>query len=66
LTGGALGVLTLGQLTEAHAAQASELDPAPFALGVASGGPDHESVDSLRHDQRSRPCIDIWAHTNVT
>ncbi|WP_435220638.1 alkaline phosphatase D family protein [Streptomyces sp. Tue6028] len=44
LTGGALGVLTFGQLTEALAAQASELDPAPFALGVASGDPDHESV----------------------
>jgi phosphodiesterase/alkaline phosphatase D-like protein len=44
LTGGALGALTFGQLTEALAARADELDPAPFALGVASGDPDHESV----------------------
>ena len=44
VAGGALGVLTFGQLSEALAAQAAELDPAPFTLGVASGDPDHESV----------------------
>ncbi|MFC8257679.1 alkaline phosphatase D family protein [Streptomyces sp. NPDC057291] len=44
LTGGALTVLTIAQLSEALAAQAAELDMAPFTLGVASGDPDHESV----------------------
>ncbi|MET8331813.1 PhoD-like phosphatase N-terminal domain-containing protein [Streptomyces sp. NPDC005181] len=44
LAGGAVTVLTIAQLSEALAAQAAELDTAPFTLGVASGDPDHESV----------------------
>lgn len=39
LTGGVVAVLTVAQLSEALAAQATELDMAPFTLGVASGDP---------------------------
>ncbi|MEV7991286.1 alkaline phosphatase D family protein [Streptomyces sp. NPDC086077] len=45
LTGGTLGAAMTSQLLGAPtAAEAAELDPAPFTLGVASGEPDHESV----------------------
>ncbi|SCG76960.1 alkaline phosphatase D family protein [Micromonospora inositola] len=45
IAGGTAGMVAVSQLVaELPAAYADELDPAPFALGVASGEPDHESV----------------------
>ncbi|MEV4656928.1 alkaline phosphatase D family protein [Micromonospora sp. NPDC049301] len=45
IAGGTAGVIAVSQLVaELPAAYADELDPAPFALGVASGEPDHSSV----------------------
>jgi phosphodiesterase/alkaline phosphatase D-like protein len=45
LAGGTAGAVAVSQLVaELPEAYADELDPAPFALGLASGEPDHESV----------------------
>ena len=44
LTGGAVGAVALGPAMGGWMAEAAELDPAPFCLGVASGEPDHTSV----------------------
>ncbi|WP_190816050.1 alkaline phosphatase D family protein [Saccharopolyspora pogona] len=45
LAGGTLGAVTAGQLVDGTpSAQAADLDPAPFKLGVASGEPNHDSV----------------------
>ncbi|MFF4601062.1 alkaline phosphatase D family protein [Amycolatopsis sp. NPDC001319] len=41
LAGGTVGAVALGA---GQLAEAAELDPAPFTLGVASGEPDHTSV----------------------
>ncbi|MDQ3676988.1 MAG: alkaline phosphatase D family protein [Actinomycetota bacterium] len=42
--GAAAGVAAIGRLREPATATAADLDPGPFALGVASGDPAHDSV----------------------